>query len=130
MENYSYGMTGAEMDGFLAFFATFYLIILAIAIVQIVALWKVFKKAGKPGWAAIVPFYNTIVMLDIAGYAGWKLVLFFIPFYNIYFTFKVYIAFAKAYGKSTFFGVMSVFFPMITMLILAFGNAEYVGQKD
>jgi hypothetical protein len=59
------------------------LISLALSIFVIASFWKVFTKAGQPGWAAIVPFYNTYVLLKVVGRPGWWLVLFFIPIANI-----------------------------------------------
>ena len=59
------------------------LINLAVMIFMIVVMWKIFTKAGKPGWAAIVPIYNIIIMLEIAGKPLWWIILFFIPFVNI-----------------------------------------------
>lgn len=50
---------------------------LIFSVLTIVALWKVFVKAGKPGWAGIIPIYNTVVLLQIVGYSGWLILLFF-----------------------------------------------------
>lgn len=73
------------------------------SILIIVSLWKIFKKAGKPGWASIVPIYNMIVLLEITELPLWYIVLFFIPFANIYALFKIYIELAHkfGYGKKT-----------------------------
>jgi hypothetical protein len=54
------------------------IVMLLIAAFMIAAMWKVFTKAGKPGWAAIVPIYNIIVLLGIAGKPTWWIILFFI----------------------------------------------------
>src|SRR6202166_1635632 len=78
---------------------------LALAIVLIAALWKVFTKAGQPGWAAIVPIYNLVVLLNIVGKPLWWIILFMIPIANIYAVFSVAIALAKSFGKSTGFGI-------------------------
>lgn len=97
-----------------------------LSLLMIVSLWKIFKKAGKPGWASIVPIYNTIVLLEITGLPLWYIVLFIIPFANIYVIFKMYIELAHKFGKSTGFGVATVFFSVICLPILAFSNsAEY-----
>src|SRR5580765_5974094 len=53
---------------------------LAIIVLMIAALWKIFEKAGEPGWAAIIPIYNLFILLKIAGRPGWWLLLYFIPF--------------------------------------------------
>ena len=101
---------------------------LAVGILVIVSLWIIFKKAGKPGWASIVPIYNIIVLIHIVGLPLWYLVLLIIPFANIYAIFKIYIELAHKFGKSTGFGVLSVFFSEICLPILAFDkNATYKG---
>ncbi len=101
---------------------------LAVGILVIVSLWIIFKKAGKPGWASIVPIYNIIVLIQIVGLPLWYLVLLIIPFANIYAIFKIYIELAHKFGKSTGFGVLSVFFSEICLPILAFDkNATYKG---
>ena len=101
---------------------------LAVGILVIVSLWIIFKKAGKPGWASIVPIYNIIVLIQIVGLPLWYLVLLIIPFANIYAIFKIYIELAHKFGKSTGFGVLTVFFSEICLPILAFDkNATYQG---
>ena len=101
---------------------------LAVGILVIVSLWMIFKKAGKPGWASIVPIYNIIVLIQVAGLPLWYLVLLIIPFANIYAIFKIYIELAHKFGKSTGFGVLTVFFSEICLPILAFDkNATYKG---
>lgn len=99
-----------------------------VGILAIVSLWIIFKKAGKPGWASIVPIYDIIVFIQVAGLPLWYLVLLIIPFANIYAIFKIYIELAHKFGKSTGFGVLSVFFSGICLPILAFDkNATYKG---
>lgn len=99
-----------------------------VGILAIVSLWIIFKKAGKPGWASIVPIYDIIVFIQVAGLPLWYLVLLIIPFANIYAIFKIYIELAHKFGKSTGFGVLSVFFSGICLPILAFdNNATYKG---
>ena len=99
-----------------------------VGILAIVSLWIIFKKAGKPGWASIVPIYDIIVFIQVAGLPLWYLVLLIIPFANIYAIFKIYIELAHKFGKSTGFGVLTVFFSEICLPILAFDkNATYQG---
>ena len=99
----------------------------AVVIVAIVAMWKIFTKAGKPGWASIVPIYNTIVMLEIVGRPIWWILLFFIPIVNLVILIIIAIDMAKSFGRSTGFGVGLIFLPFIFGLILGFGPATYVG---
>ena len=110
----------------------FYVLYLALLIGIIVALWKVYKKAGYPGWASLVPFYNNYVLFEIV-YGkgnGWKFLLSLIPIYNIYLMFKLYIDWAKAYGKSTGYGLLLLFFYPFVIFAMAFGNATYMGPRQ
>ncbi len=103
------------------------LVSFAIAVFLIACVWRVFTKAGQPGWAAIVPFYNTYVMLKMVGRPGWWLVLFFIPVVNIVIAIMVYIDVARAFGKGGGFTVLLILLPFIGWPILAFGDAMYRG---
>jgi ABC-type sulfate transport system permease subunit len=102
---------------------------LIIAIVVIAGIWKMFSKAGEHGWAAIVPIYNAIVMLKVAGKPLWWIILLIIPFVNIIVGIIVAIAIAKAFGKGGGFAVGLIFLPFIFYPILGFGSAAYVGPK-
>lgn len=100
---------------------------LLVAVVMIAAMWKVYSKAGQPGWAAIVPIYNIIVLLKVAGRPTWWLVLFLIPLVNVVAIIIVTMDIAKSFGKSTGFGIGMLFLSFIFYPILAFGDARYVG---
>lgn len=78
---------------------------LAVAIVSIIAQWKIFTKAGKPGWAAIIPFYNMYTLFEVAGMNGWMFLLMLIPIVNIIIMIMLYVNLAKSFGKSTGFAV-------------------------
>ena len=106
------------------------IIYLIICAVLIVADWKLFTKAGKPGWASIIPFYNIWVLYQIVCGRGTAMFRLLIPFYNIYWEIKTCIKLAHAYGKSTGFGVGLIFLSPIFLCILAFGKATYVGPQD
>ena len=107
--------------------AIFFIIYIAIAVVIIAGVWQVFVKAGRPGWAAIIPFYNYYVMLKIVGRPGWWLILYFIPIVNFIIWIIVSIDLAKSYAKSTGFAVGLIFLPFIFLPILGFGPATYMG---
>ncbi len=124
MYEYDYSSSISTSDLF-AFSGTTMLISAAIGILIIVAMWKIFTKAGKPGWASIVPIYNIIVMLEIAGLPTWYILLCLIPFANIYVTFKMYIEIAHKFGKSTGFGVGMVLLSVIFIPMLGFSDATY-----
>lgn len=97
-------------------------------LLTIIAMWKVFSKAGKPGWAAIIPFYNIYTMLKVAGRPGWWLVLFLIPLVNIVISFIVFVDIAKSFGKGAAFGIVLLgFLSVIGYSILGFGSATYRG---
>ena len=93
----------------------------------IASLWKVFTKAGEPGWAAIIPIYNTIVMLKIVGRPLWWLVLMLIPLVSLVIGIIVCIDLAKSFGKGAGFGIGIILLGFIFVPILAFGDARYVG---
>jgi len=98
---------------------------LALAILMIAALWKIFVKAGEPGWAAIVPIYNMIVILTIVGKPLWWIILFLIPFVNLIVAFVVVFDLAKAFGKGAGFALGMVFLGPIFYPMLAWGDAQY-----
>jgi hypothetical protein len=103
----------------------FILFVIAIALFVIVSLWKVYVKAGQPGWGAIIPIYNLYLKLLIAGRPGWWILLYLIPFVNIVIAIIVEIDIAKNFGKESIFGVGMFFLGFIFYPILAFGSAEY-----
>jgi len=104
----------------------FSVIWLVLCLAIFIGIWKVFTKAGQPGWAIIIPIYNAIVLIQIAKKPVWWIVLFFIPFVNIIVGIILAIEIAKAFGKGAGFGLGLAFFPMIFYPVLGFGSAEYI----
>lgn len=103
---------------------------LGVWVLSIIAMWKLFEKAGEAGWKSIIPFYSAYVLCQIAGRNGLWFLSFMIPFVNIITLLIVMIDLAKHFGKSTVFGVVGLWlFSFIGMLILGFGDAKYVGPK-
>src|SRR5204863_9323108 len=98
-----------------------------VLLVIVAAMWKVFTKAGKPGWASIIPIYNIWVLLEIVGRPGWWLVLMLIPFVNFIVLIILSIDVAKSFGKGTGFGLGLAFLSLIFYPILGFGDAQYQG---
>jgi hypothetical protein len=98
-----------------------------IAIFFIVTFWRIFTKAGQPGWAAIIPIYNYYVILKIVGRPWWWLLLYLIPLVNLVILIIVYVDLAKSFGKSGGFAVGLILLAPIFFPILAFGSAAYVG---
>lgn len=98
---------------------------LAITILVIVSLWKIFEKANKPGWACLIPIYNILVLLEIIGKPWWWLLLFLIPVVNIVFLVWTFNLLSKSFGKNEGFTVGLIFLPFIFFPILGFGDATY-----
>lgn len=92
---------------------------------MVVSMWIIFQKAGKPGWAAIIPIYNSIVLIQIAGKPIWWIFLFLIPFVNIVVSIIVLYNIALAFGKDGLFALGLIILPFIFYPILAFGKATY-----
>jgi hypothetical protein len=100
---------------------------LAVAGLTLAGMWKVFQKAGKPGWAALIPIYNLIVLLQITGKPIWWLILFIIPLVNVVMLVLVFIELAQRFGKSALFGIGLAFLGFVFFPILGFGDARYQG---
>ncbi|MGH2591796.1 MAG: DUF5684 domain-containing protein [Actinomycetota bacterium] len=100
---------------------------LVVAVFLFASLWKVFTKAGQPGWASLIPIYNIIVLLKIVGRPVWWILLLLVPIANIIVLFVVYIDLAKSFGKSAGFGVGIALLGIIFLPILAWGSATYRG---
>lgn len=101
---------------------------LIVAVAFLAGLWKTFNKAKKPGWGAIIPIYNTYLILKVAGRSGWWLLLYLIPIVNIITHLVVSLDVAKGFKKSALFGVLGLWlFPMIGFIIIGFGDAKYAG---
>lgn len=117
----------AIMSGLLVFQIVCSIISIAIAVFRIICFWKVFEKAGQPGWKAIIPIYNTYVLCDMVWGNGLKMFLFLIPLANIYFNIMLCLSFAKVFGKDVGFGVGIFFLQPIFVGILAFDKSSYWG---
>ena len=103
-------------------------IALPFIILLIVAFWRIFTKAGRPGWAALIPIYNAYIELKIIGRPGWWVLLYFIPLVNIAVSIIVAIELGKAFGKSTAFSLLALWlFSPIGQLIIGYGKATYRG---
>lgn len=117
-------MDDGQNFGQFGFFAFFFFVLCVLAAI---GLWKVFVKAGKPGWAAIVPVYNVVVMTRIAGVPVWWALLFFVPLVNLVACVVILVGFAKAFGKGVAFALGLWFLPMIFYPVLGFGESRYLG---
>ena len=104
------------------------LVYIAIIVLMIASIWVIFNKAGKPGWASIIPIYNIIVMLEVVGKPWWWLLLMmFVPIVNVVFAIWMINLLSKSFGKGVGYTLGLLFLSIIFYPILAFGSAKYVG---
>lgn len=100
-------------------------LMLAFFAVMIVSAWRIFAKAGQPGWAIFVPIYGQIVHAQVGGLPGWMGLLLFVPIVNLFVAFAIAMGTAKRFGKSPLFGLGLVFASPIFAPVLAFSGARY-----
>lgn len=105
----------------------FGLIWLALVVVVIAGGWKMFVKAGQPGWGILIPIYNAYLLCKIAGRPGWWLLLLLIPIVNVVVGIILWIDVAKSFGKGVGFAMGLIFLGFIFIPILGFGDAQYQG---
>ncbi len=103
------------------------IIYLILLIATIAGLWKMFMKAGKPGWAAIIPIYNLIVLLQIVGKPIWWIILCLIPFVNIIIMIIILLELVKKFGQPTWHVILAILFSFAYFPYLGFGDAQYQG---
>lgn len=103
---------------------------LAFVVFIVASVWRVFEKAGQPGWGALIPVYNIYLMTKMAGRESWWVLLFFIPGINIVAYIILNVDIAKKFGKGEGFGVGLAFLPFIFYPILGFGDAVYEGDGN
>ena len=106
-----------------------FIIYLALIALILISAWKVYVKAGQPGWGCLIPIYNIYLLLVIAGKPTWWIILFFIPIANLVASILMWLAIAENFGKSSGFGIGLVFLSIIFLPILAFGSAKYGGSR-
>ena len=97
----------------------------SLAVIEMVASWTVYSKAGQPGWAALIPIYNFAILCRMAGHSGWWVLLLLVPLVNVVIPFIVHIDVARKFGHGALFGVCMTLFDFICMPILAFSDAVY-----
>ena len=102
----------------------FYLI---VCVFVIACMWKIFTKAGEPGWACIIPFYSSYVIFKINYGNGLKFLLMFIPVLNVIASIMMYVRLGQRFGKGTGFILGMLFLPVIFLPMLAFGDSYYQG---
>ena len=102
-------------------------VILALVAFQMLCMWKIFEKADKPGWAAIVPIYNIIILLEIVGKPTWWIVLILIPVVNLIVLILIWHQLSLSFGKDGLYTVGLILLGIVFFPMLAFGEAKYVG---
>jgi len=135
--NYSYEYTTKtkdytdSADSWFSSGVGMFLILLAIVfgVFMIASMWKIFTKAGRPGWAAIVPIYGTLQLIWTAGKPWWWLLMMCIPFINFVAMVVIYYHLSKAFGKGVGYTLLLLFLPIIGFPMLAWGDATYKLKK-
>ncbi|MBU0468696.1 MAG: signal peptidase I [Candidatus Omnitrophica bacterium] len=106
-----------------------FLIAILFLLVILAANWRIYSKAGHPGWASIVPIYNIYIMVKIAGKPGWWMILMFIPVVSIIIFIVINIGIAEKFGKGIGYGLGLTLLPLIFVPLLGFGSAQYISNK-
>lgn len=123
--------TSADEAGaafFVGIMIFYFLVIFVFSVLSIIALWRIFNKAGEAGWKSIIPFYNIIVYLKVVGRPGWWLLLLFVPIAQLIVLIITALDLAKSFGRSDLFGIVAIFlFGPIGHLIIAFSKDTYKG---
>lgn len=102
--------------------------IIALVVLMIASWWKIFTKAGQPGWAAIVPIYNLVIMLKVAGKPTWWIaIILLVPIVNYVFLIMMFHGISKNFGHGVGMTLGLIFLGIIFVPVLAFGDSKYVG---
>ncbi len=107
-----------------------FIFIFAATILVIIAKWRIFEKAGQPGWTSIIPYINFFIMLKIVSKPLWWIIWMFVPIANIVVGIWVTNLLAKSFGKNEGFTLGLIFLPFIFYPILGFGNASFQGNVE
>lgn len=127
----SYSSSSADMSSGLvaAMLGMFLIPWIVVTIISIIGKWKVFEKAGKPGWASLIPIYSTIVLLEIIGKPIWWVFLILFPCTSLIFYIWATNLLSKSYGQSEGFTIGLLLLPLIFYPMLGFGNYKYLGPS-
>ncbi|MCR5128285.1 MAG: DUF5684 domain-containing protein [Lachnospiraceae bacterium] len=105
------------------------LVSLVVMVVMIVAMWKIFEKAGEAGWKSLIPFYNTYILFKIAWGNGLLFLLCLVPCVNIVVLFIMYWKLCKAFDQGIGMYLLMLFVSPVAWLVLGFGSAQYIGPQ-
>ncbi len=103
----------------------FFVLYLVLFILYCVAAWRIFERAGKPGWGIFIPIFNLYLLCKISGRPGWMVIFFFIPLVNVVMGLIIALDIARAFSKGPGFGLGLFFLSFIFVPILGFGSAKY-----
>ena len=118
--------TGVLVGGTLFVF----FIYLAAMVLYHAMYWRVFTKAGRPGWASLIPLYNSYCLMKMAGKPGWWLFLMWIPLINLVASILWVVDFSRSFGQDIGFAVGLFLLPFVFVFILAFSDMRYVGPPE
>lgn len=126
----------ALAGGILALLGAFMFVFALVGLVVVIGMWKTFSKAGQPGWAAIIPIYNLVVLFRVAGQSGWLALTFLLNFIPVIgglawlgIVIWNHVNVSKRFGHGVGFALGLVFLAPIFWLILGFGSSKYVGDQ-
>ena len=131
--NYDYapGLASGIVSAILAVIAVYWVIFIALYALEAIPKWKLYEKAGQPGWAALVPFYKDYVIFEIAWGNGIMFLLLLIPGANLVIWIITWIKLAKAFGKDGGWACGLIFLNLIFLYIMAFSDdIVYIGVPD
>lgn len=122
-------MTDADYATLASLMSSISTVSLIVKIIGIVAMWRIFSKAGEEGWKAIIPIYNTYIRVKLINGNGWLMFLFLIPIVGTIYAIILDFKMAKAFGYGIGFGFGLLFLKDIFQLILAFDKSQYQGPQ-
>lgn len=101
------------------------LVVVAVAFFYLFATWRIFTKAGRAGWLSLIPIVDTIVLIQIAGKSGWRILLLFIPVVDVIVAIMLLLELSKAFGHGMGFALGLMFLSPIFWPILGYGSSQY-----
>jgi hypothetical protein len=102
---------------------------LGLVVLTLAGYWRMLSKAGRPGWAIIVPFYGTVQLLQITGRSGWWVLVMMLPVLSLFPSIRLAFELARVFGRGIGFGFGLLFLPLIFAPVLGFGDAEYLAPR-
>jgi uncharacterized membrane protein YhaH (DUF805 family) len=127
-----YGSYDTAMNDSLAWglLGTYWLVWLAVLVFQAAVMWRLFEKAERPGWAALIPIYNAWVYCEICGKPGWWMLAMFVPLLNVVIAILLAFLLAERFGHGIGFGIGLVLLSLIFHAILAFGDSRWTPPSE